>query len=153
MLLRQDGWTCISSPSYFQSLGNTVVFAWAGLYPAILSIFWRALSGPFSFPPSPPHPAPSPSFSAPFFGSLATPPPPHPHPHPRITKPALPARPIELQTAQVMINTNTQQWEQHQPGSSLGRHTLSCGRFLVTTNLYGEGFCMCRPDFIVMNLC
>lgn len=48
-----------------------------------------------------------------------------------ITKPGPPARPIELQTWQVMINTNTQQWGQHQPGSvgggGLSGHTLRSG--------------------------
>lgn len=121
---------CISLHSWFLRSGNIHESARAGVYPCackiqpdIFSIFRHALSGAFSFPPSPAGLASSASFSAPCFGSSAPP--------PRITKPALPARPIELQTSQVMINTNTQQWEQQQPGSvgvhSLSRHTRGCG--------------------------
>ncbi len=45
---------------------------------------------------------------------------------PCITKPVLPACPIVLRTSQVMINTNTQQWELQQP-ASVGVANLKVG--------------------------
>lgn len=81
----------------------------------------------FNLPYSASSDTPSP-FLPPSPRSLFSSPPPLPY---CITKPGPPARPIELQTWQVMINTNTQQWGQHQPGSvgggGLSGHTPRSG--------------------------